>query len=89
MCGEMAADPAYALILLALGLDTLSVNPSDIPAVKRILRSANLTDARKLLDEAMAFSAHDEIEAYVLEQMKQRFPGLISDVGRAPPERAS
>ena len=82
MCGEMAADPAYALILLALGLDTLSVNPSDIPPVKRILRAANLNDARKLLDEAMAFSAHDEIEAYVLEQMKLRFPGLITDVGR-------
>ena len=89
MCGEMAADPAYALILLALGLDTLSVNPSDIPPVKRILRAADLTDARKLLDEAMAFSAHDEIEAYVLEQMKQRFPGLITDVGRPPPERPS
>ena len=84
MCGEMAADPAYALILLALGLDTLSVNPSDIPPVKRILRAANLKDACKLLDEAMAFSAHDEIEAYVLEQMKQRFPGLITDVGRTP-----
>src|SRR5205814_10713962 len=31
MCGEMAGDPAYALVLLALGLDTLSMNPADIP----------------------------------------------------------
>ena len=87
MCGEMAGDPLYALLLLALGLDTLSVNPSDLPAVKRVLRSADLADAKQLLEAAMAFSAHDEIEGYVLEQMKQRFPGLISDVGRAPVER--
>ncbi len=87
MCGEMAGDPAYALVLLALGLDTLSVNPSDIPAVKRVIRSADLRDACKPLREAMAFSSHDEIEKYVLDQMKQRFPALITDVGRAPLER--
>jgi phosphotransferase system enzyme I (PtsI) len=87
MCGEMAGDPAYALVLLALGLDTLSVNPSDIPPVKRVLRSADLKDASKLLEEAMSFSSHGEIEQYVLDQMKQRFPALITDVGRAPIER--
>ena len=84
MCGEMAGDPAYALVLLALGLDTLSVNPSDIPPVKRVLRSADQADARKLLEAAMSFSAHDEIERYVLDEMKKRFPQLISDAGRAP-----
>jgi phosphotransferase system enzyme I (PtsI) len=76
MCGEMAGDPLYALVLLALGLDTLSVNPSDIPKVKRVLREADLADARQLLEAAMLFTAHDEIEGYVLEQMKARFPFL-------------
>jgi phosphotransferase system enzyme I (PtsI) len=87
MCGEMAGDPAYALVLLALGLDTLSMNPSDIPPVKRVLRTANLADARSLLEAAMAFSSHDEIERYVLDEMKKRFPQLISDAGRAAGER--
>ncbi|TMA31050.1 MAG: phosphoenolpyruvate--protein phosphotransferase, partial [Deltaproteobacteria bacterium] len=76
MCGEMAGDPAYALVLLALGLDTLSMNPSDIVA-----------DAKRLLEAAMAFSSHDEIERYVLDEMKKRFPQLISDAGRAAGER--
>src|SRR5207248_4369339 len=62
MCGEMAGDPAYALVLLALGLDTLSMNPSDIPPVKRVLRNANVPDACRLLEEAMGYSSHDEIE---------------------------
>jgi phosphoenolpyruvate-protein phosphotransferase (PTS system enzyme I) len=80
MCGEMAGDPLYALVLLALGLDNLSMNPADIPKVKRVIRSAALSDAKKLLTEAMAFSAHDEIERYVLEQMKERFPQLFGDL---------
>jgi len=35
----------------------------------------------------MAFSSHDEIERYVLDEMKKRFPQLISDAGRAAGER--
>jgi phosphotransferase system enzyme I (PtsI) len=86
MCGEMAGDPAYALVLLALGLDELSMNPADIPPVKRVIRSADLRDAKKLLEAAMAFSSHDEIERYVLAEMRKRFPQLITDAGRAASE---
>jgi phosphoenolpyruvate-protein phosphotransferase (PTS system enzyme I) len=76
MCGEMAGDPLYALVLLALGLDTLSVNPADIPKVKRVLRGADLSDAKQVLEAAMQYTSHDEIEGYVLAQMKSRFPFL-------------
>ena len=81
MCGEMAGDPVYALVLLALGLDNLSMNPADIPKVKRVIRSTSLSDAKKLLEEAMAFSSHDEIERYVLNQMQERFPEVFEDAG--------
>ena len=76
MCGEMAGDPAYALVLLALGLDVLSMNPSDIPRVKSVLRGAELSDARALLEAAMSFSSTDEIERFVHEEMERRFPLL-------------
>jgi phosphotransferase system enzyme I (PtsI) len=87
MCGEMAGDPAYSLVLLALGLDVLSMNPADIPPVKRVLRSAELRDARELLEAAMSFSSVDEIERFVVEQMRKRFPQLVSDT-RDGPERS-
>ncbi len=87
MCGEMAGDPAYALVLLALGLDTFSMNPADIPPVKRVLRSAYLRDARELLEAAMSFSSVDETERFVHEQMQKRFPQLVSGPARPPSER--
>jgi phosphoenolpyruvate-protein phosphotransferase (PTS system enzyme I) len=77
MCGEMAGDPVYALVLLALGIDELSMNPADIPKVKRVIRSADVQEAKKMFEEATAFSSHDEIERYVLEYMRKHFPQLI------------
>ncbi|MBS2023468.1 MAG: phosphoenolpyruvate--protein phosphotransferase [Deltaproteobacteria bacterium] len=76
MCGEMAGDPLYALVLLGLGLDTLSMNPADIPRVKRVLRGSGLRDARELLQAAMSFSSTDEIEKFVMNEMGKRFPEL-------------
>ena len=87
MCGEMAGDPINALVLLALGLDTLSMNPADIPPVKRVLRGARLRDARELLEAAMSFSSVDEIERFVHEQMRKRFPQLVSGTALPPAER--
>ena len=89
MCGEMAGDPVNALVLLALGLDTLSMNPADIPPVKRVLRSAHQRDARELLEAAMSFTSVDEIERFVSQQMQLRFPQLVSGtVAAAPAARA-
>ncbi|WP_077035165.1 phosphoenolpyruvate--protein phosphotransferase [Pelomonas sp. KK5] len=40
VCGEMAGDPAFTFLLLAMGLRSFSMHPSQIPAVKqRILRA--------------------------------------------------
>jgi phosphotransferase system enzyme I (PtsI) len=76
MCGEMASDPVYSLVLLALGLDVLSMNPGDLGRVKKVLRASTLKDARELLEAAMSFSSTDEIEKFVHGEMGKRFPDL-------------
>jgi phosphotransferase system enzyme I (PtsI) len=79
MCGEMAGDPTYALVLLALGIDVFSMNPADIPPVKRVVRSATMRDSRDLLDAAMCFSSVDEIERFVYVEMRRRFPQYVGE----------
>jgi len=74
MCGEMAGEPAYSLILLGLGLDELSMTPLAIPRVKKIIRGSTLKESRELLDRAMTFSTFREIEEYVRRYMIKRFP---------------
>ncbi len=54
LCGEVAGD-VYALpILLGLGLDTLSVSPPYLPAVKHIVAQTPLAEAEALADEVLA-----------------------------------
>jgi phosphotransferase system enzyme I (PtsI) len=78
ICGEMAADPAYILILLGMGFDELSMIPSYIPRVKKILRRSSYEEAKQLLGEAYRLSTGSEIEDYVKGRMADRFPDDFS-----------
>jgi phosphotransferase system enzyme I (PtsI) len=75
ICGEMAADPAYALVLLGLGLDEFSMNPVSIPRVKKVLRMSRFEETRNLVKELFQFSMASEIECYVRNWMAECFPG--------------
>ena len=54
VCGEMAGDPAAALALLGLGIDSLSMNASNLPRVKWVIRSFTASEARELVEQACA-----------------------------------
>jgi phosphotransferase system enzyme I (PtsI) len=74
MCGEMAGDPLYALILLGMELDELSMNHLAIPRIKRIIRESSIKESKVLLEKALTFSTATEVRAYVQDYMMGRFP---------------
>jgi phosphotransferase system enzyme I (PtsI) len=74
ICGEMAAEPAYALILLGMGLDEFSMNPIAIPKVKKVLRLSRFEETRTLVDRLFQFTTASEIECFVRNWMAKRFP---------------
>lgn len=53
ICGEMAGDPAAAVLLLAMGFDSLSMNATNLPKVKWLLRQISLSKARELLEQLL------------------------------------
>ena len=55
ICGEMAGDPAAAVLLMAMGFDSLSMNATNLPKVKWMLRQISLGKAKELLTQAMSF----------------------------------
>jgi phosphotransferase system enzyme I (PtsI) len=73
MCGEMAGDPLYSLVLLGTGIDELSMVPAQIPVVKRIVRNATADDGKKLFEQALKLSTAEEIERFVRAEMQARF----------------
>jgi len=78
MCGEMAGDPAYTMILLALELDELSMNPLAIPKVKEIVRATTLREAKQLMNKIMKMSSAVEIREVVEKTMREKFPDIFS-----------
>lgn len=76
MCGEMAGDPVYALVLLAMGFDELSMTAGQIPAVRQLVRQSSREDGVRLLEGAMALTTAEEIERFVRLEMDRRLSDL-------------
>jgi phosphoenolpyruvate-protein phosphotransferase (PTS system enzyme I) len=76
MCGEMAGDPLATMLLLGLGLDEFSVVPHVLPEIKKIIRSVHYSEARHLAEKVLTMETEDEIENYMKEIMKRKFPDI-------------
>jgi len=57
ICGEMAGDPAGAVLLLAMGYDALSMNASNLLKVKSVIREIDFEWAKNLLDSVLEFDS--------------------------------
>lgn len=65
ICGEMAGDPGAAILLMAMGFDTLSMNASTLLKVKAVIRAITLSSAKTLLNDVMQMSDAESIRSCV------------------------
>lgn len=78
MCGEMASDPIITPILIGMGLDELSMSPTSVPEVKKLIRSLTIKEAREMAEKVFSFSTASEVEDYVYSETMKRFPELTA-----------
>ncbi len=69
VCGEAAADPALAVVLVGLGVSTLSMTPRALAGVGAVLRSVSLDEARKLAEIAVKAPSAAEARARVRAEL--------------------
>lgn len=62
MCGEMAGDPLYIKLLLAMGLRELSMQPNSLLEVKEIVRNCNLSELTGQVDRLFDNLSFDGIQ---------------------------
>jgi phosphotransferase system enzyme I (PtsI) len=74
VCGEMAGDPMYTLLLLGLGLNTFSMNGPDIPEVKKIIRSTTMEHARQVARRVMSFDSERQVMHFLREETRKIVP---------------
>ena len=58
LCGEMGGKPIEAMALVALGLDRLSISPTSVGPVKRMIRSVNMEKLRAFLLTNLSSTEH-------------------------------
>jgi phosphotransferase system enzyme I (PtsI) len=73
LCGEMAADPLAAVLLVGMGVDELSTSAMAIPEIKKIIRSIKFEEAKKHAEDVLELSTIDEIKKLLMEDYAKRF----------------
>jgi phosphotransferase system enzyme I (PtsI)/phosphotransferase system enzyme I (PtsP) len=71
LCGEMAADPVAVVLLLGLGLRTLSMSATKIPRIKWLIRSLPITTMEQLTDRALQCGYPAAIRQLVRAELEQ------------------
>jgi phosphotransferase system enzyme I (PtsI) len=77
LCGEMAGEPLYTLLLLGLGLTIFSMNSPDIPEVKKIIRSTTMEHARQVARKVMSFDSERQVMHFLREETRKIIPEVF------------
>lgn len=69
VCGEAAADPGLAVVLVGLGVSSLSMAPRALPAVAEVLRTVTVEQARQIANIALEAKGAEDAKSTVRAQL--------------------
>lgn len=78
VCGEMASNPAQVILLIGLGMRDLSMTPSAIPAIRRLVRSIKLADAERFAAQVIGLNTPAEVRHYVQKHLSELGSELLA-----------
>lgn len=81
VCGEMAGDPTAAVLLLGMGIDSLSTSAANLPRVKWVIRSFPRARARELLERVLELEDPRAIRQRVHEALERAGLGGLVRAG--------
>jgi phosphoenolpyruvate-protein phosphotransferase (PTS system enzyme I) len=80
ICGEMSSTPISSLMLVGVGVRTLSAPPAALPQVKQALRSVNITDCQQMAARVFEFGTAREVDAYLQSRFAELLPEMAVGV---------
>ena len=73
LCGEMSSDPVTVMVLIGLGVRTLSMSAAQLPKIKWLIRNTLIKEAQALAREALSMNAASEIRKFVQAKLDVLF----------------
>lgn len=77
VCGQMAASPQLVPLLIGLGVDELSVSPSQAPMIKDVIRKLFYSDAVELAQKALNSSSAEHVEQLCHDLIEKIAPEVL------------
>jgi phosphotransferase system enzyme I (PtsP) len=82
VCGEMAGDPAAALLLMGMGVDSLSMSAASLLRIKWVVRSFTLAQMQELVEEADRLEDGVAVRALLCRSLEDAGLGGLVRAGR-------
>jgi phosphotransferase system enzyme I (PtsI) len=74
VCGEVASEPEYIMLLLGMGVRTFSLACPMIPEIKQIIRSVTMTDCNKVARKILSMNSERHISSYLRNAARKILP---------------
>ncbi len=82
ICGELAGEPAGAVLLMAMGYRQLSMNTHNIARIKWVIRRTPLAKAQEMLREVLTLESPDQVRAVLDSHLDALGLGGLLRAGR-------
>ena len=74
VCGEMASEPEHIMLLLGMGVRTLSIAPPMIPEIKQIIRSVTIEESNQIARKVLSMNSESHISSYLRTIAREILP---------------
>jgi len=77
LCGEMAGETDFVMLLLGLGLRQFSMTPPALPEVKKVIRSVTIEQCQKLARRAASFESDRQVMNFLRDELVKVIPEVL------------
>ncbi len=74
VCGEMASEPEYIMLLMGMGVRTISITSPMIPEIKQIIRSVTMEYCNNVARKVLGMDSERQISAYLRNAARKILP---------------
>lgn len=74
LCGEMAGEPLYTLLLLGMGLRSFSMAPGNLPEIKKLVRLSTIEYAERTAQQALTFDTDRQVNNFLRDATRKLLP---------------